>query len=509
MASSLLPPARLSKSKYIAGLQCHKRLYLEVHHPHLATPPDEEKQAILDMGTEVGELARRRFTGGVLVDVDHRRPTEALKRTAELIADGQVPAIFEGALEFGRTFVRVDILLRATGESGQDVWTLIEVKSSTRRKDHYLDDLAVQVHVATGAGLSIVCACLMHLNNEYVFDGEALNTERLFVIEDVTQAVVGRQAEVAERLSGMQRLLEEPAAPFVEPGAHCHRPYDCPFWDHCTEDKPERWIRFLPGGERAITALVKRGIATIDEIPDDHPLTVRQRQVKANVEWIGAGLRAALETVRYPVHHLDFETVMPAVPRYPGTRVYQAIPTQWSNHIEDEQGNLHHAECLIAEPTDPREELTRALLASLGTEGSICVYSSYERVLLERLAEEFPSLRRDLAAVIARLWDLHEVIERHYYHPAFGGALSIKAVLPALVPDWGYADLAIQSGGLAAQLYARMVFHETDWVEKARIKDALLDYCRRDTLAMVLIRKALRAKVDGMTVEASDALPNL
>jgi hypothetical protein len=39
-----------------------------------------------------------------------------------------------------------------------------------------------------------------------------------------------------------------------------------------------------------------------------------------------------------------------------------------------------------------------------------------------------------------------------------------------------------------------MVFEETDWVEKARIREALLKYCERDTLAMVELRKALRRK---------------
>ena len=58
---------RLSKSRYLSGLQCHKRLYLEIHAPALATSPDAATQAILAMGMEVGELARRRFPGGRLV----------------------------------------------------------------------------------------------------------------------------------------------------------------------------------------------------------------------------------------------------------------------------------------------------------------------------------------------------------------------------------------------------------------------------------------------------------
>jgi hypothetical protein len=66
---------RLSKSKYLAGRQCHKRVYLEVRAPELASEPDEQTQAILDMGTAVGECARQRFPGGVLVEADYRHPT--------------------------------------------------------------------------------------------------------------------------------------------------------------------------------------------------------------------------------------------------------------------------------------------------------------------------------------------------------------------------------------------------------------------------------------------------
>ncbi len=78
-----LPKApRLSKSKFLSGLQCHKRLYLEVHHPSLATKPDAATQAMFDMGTEVGELARSRFPGGVLVTAGYRQTEAALAQTS-------------------------------------------------------------------------------------------------------------------------------------------------------------------------------------------------------------------------------------------------------------------------------------------------------------------------------------------------------------------------------------------------------------------------------------------
>jgi len=201
-----------------------------------------------------------------------------------------------------------------------------------------------------------------------------------------------------------------------------------------------------------------------------------------------------LETIVYPVHHLDFETFMPAVPKYTDTRPYQVIPTQWSNHIEHPDGSLSHAEFLCRDERDPREDLAVTLLESLGREGSICVYSSYERSVIERLAEDFPSLRKNLKRIVARLWDLHVIIRDHYYHPAFEGSYSIKTVLPAVVPSLSYADLVIRDGGVAACEYSRMIFTVTDWIEKAQIQEALLRYCERDTLAMVELRRELRKR---------------
>lgn len=486
---------RLSKSRYLSGLQCHKRLYLEIHAPALATKPDAATQAILDMGTDVGELARQRFPGGRLVKAGYRQSREALEQTAELIQDPTVPAIFEGAFQFNQVLIRVDVLERAgVNELGQPTWRLVEVKSSTKVKSTHLDDLTIQSYVLEGAGLALADICLMHVNTQYVFDGQQLDLVQLFGLRSLSETVRSRLADVPSRLAAMQGMLEEMSAPVVAPDEHCQSPYECQFWAHCTKEKPVRWIYYLPGSSKTVALLREQGVETIDDIPDHAVLTPVQDRVKDNREWIGNGLRSALENIQYPVHHLDFETFMPAVPKFVATRPYQVIPSQWSNHIEHLDGTLSHAEYLCRDGRDPREELTATLLDSLGQEGSICVYSSYERSILERLAEEFPSLRADLKRVIARLWDLHEVIKGHYYHPAFEGSYSIKAVLPAIVSSLSYKDLAIHDGGTAACEYHRMVFAVSDWIEKAQIGEALLRYCERDTLAMVELRRELKKR---------------
>lgn len=45
---------KLSKSRFVAGCQCPKRLYWQVHEPELADEPDAAAEAIIEQGREVG-----------------------------------------------------------------------------------------------------------------------------------------------------------------------------------------------------------------------------------------------------------------------------------------------------------------------------------------------------------------------------------------------------------------------------------------------------------------------
>ncbi|MEA3008084.1 MAG: hypothetical protein QOI94_3353, partial [Acidobacteriaceae bacterium] len=85
----------ITKSKFLAGNQCLKRLYWIVHSPELAVQPDESSQSIIEQGREVGLLARQMFPGGVTVESRDRE--EAIRATRELIENPEVPAVFEGA----------------------------------------------------------------------------------------------------------------------------------------------------------------------------------------------------------------------------------------------------------------------------------------------------------------------------------------------------------------------------------------------------------------------------
>jgi predicted RecB family nuclease len=482
----------LSKSRFLAGLQCPLRLWHQCYNRDLASETSTVQKAVFDTGHEVGRLATQLYPEGILIEEDHLHHEEAVQSTLRAMENPNVPAIYEAAFLYDGVRVRVDILERL----GDGRWNLIEVKSSTSEKDIYLPDVAVQYHVLKGSGLVVEHILLMHLNNQYVYDGNSLELEQLFHHCDMTNKALIYQNQVPSLLVDFNDMLAKPGEPKIKPGRHCRNPYECEFWEYCTKDMPEHWVMNLTGiGQNRLNELAAMGIEDIRDLPETIPLSEIQRRIRAcvknNEHNFSKGLEGELKNVEYPLHFLDFETLGSAIPRYAGTRPYQTIPFQWSDHILYEDSTIEHQEYLCEGEKDPREDFIRALLCTLGSKGSIVTYTSYEEGMIRGLAKE-PSEHRDqLYALLSRIKDLHQIIKRHYYHPAFHGSFSLKSVLPAILPEMSYANLEIQEGQLASLEYLKMIDPATPTEEKEKIKKDLLTYCGHDTLAMLKIREKL------------------
>jgi hypothetical protein len=482
----------LSKSRFLAGLQCPLRLWYQCYNRELATEASPSQQAIFDMGHEVGKLATRVYPGGILIGEDHLHHQQAVHSTRTGLDDLSVPAIYEAAFTNDGLRVRVDILERL----GEGRWNLIEVKSSTSVKEVHVPDVAVQYHALRSLGLNIHQAGILHLNNQYVYDGRHLDLKQLFSFSDLTEEVIKRREEILSGLNQLREILKGESPPAISPSRHCLTPYPCEFQDHCTAATPEFWVVNLSGITRGrLGKLAELGVEDIRHIPGDFPLTALQARIRACLvnreEFIAPELADELRKVEYPVHFLDFETVAPAIPRYAYTRPFQTLPFQWSDHVLFEDGTLEHRQYLCNEDRDPREEFTTTLLEGLEKEGGIFIYGSYENEIITRLVEELPHHRRELLALLDRFRDLHAGIRKYFYHPEFQGSFSLKTVLPVLVPTMKYERLAIQEGSLASLEYLRMLDPSTSPKERERIKADLLAYCGHDTLGMVKIREEL------------------
>lgn len=499
-------PPRLSKSRFQSGRQCALKLWHDVHSPELRVPPDEALQWIFDRGNRVGELAQDRYPGGRLIEAGYRHPARALEETAAALAEAGQPdatlsAIFEPAVEHQNVFARIDVLLRVGDE-----WDLLEVKSAANAKDVYESDVAVQYWIARNAGLPIRRAGLLLLNRDYLYDGVALDLQELFRVHDVTEACEARFAQIGDQVDELQAMLAADQAPDISPGPQCTAPYTCMYWDHCTQGMtvPEHPVSNLPRvGAAGVERFREDGIETIPQIPDDYSLTAQQERVRRCVmtgeEWVSDGLSDALDKIRYPVHHLDFESMMPAVPRFGGTHPFEQLPFQFSIHTQDEPGGpAVHREYLCTDGGDPRRPLAEALLDGLdGEDGegtsTILHYAPFERTMIKYLARVLPDLSEPLLALLGRCVDLCKIMQSHYYHPGFGGSFSIKAVLPVMVPELSYDGLEISDGREASRRYEQALELEDD-AERAAIFDALRLYCAQDTLAMARLLEVLGGK---------------
>ena len=496
------PPERgplspmLSKSRFLAGLQCHLRLWYQCYNPELASKVSPAQQAIFQAGQDVGRLATDLYPKGIRIMEDHLHHEEAIQSTLAAMEDKKVQAIFEAAFLFDGVRVRVDILERLEDEK----WNLIEVKSAASVKQIYLSDVGIQYHVLRGSGLDIGMAGILHLNSLYVYDGCQLELGSLFTFSDLTEQVMSLQKDIPSLLDGLKAVLKAETPPEIIPSRLCKSPYDCEFWAYCTLEKPSFWVLDLTGiRQDRLNHLIASNIEDVRDIPDDFPLTKLQERIKTCVthqeEYVSPELEAELKDVQYPIHFLDFETFSPAIPRYAGTRPYQTMPFQWSDHILSEDGTIEHGEYLCNEDKDPREDFAMALLHTLGDEGTIFVYSNYERVVITDLAQHLPQYDEQLLGLLERFKDLMVLIKRYYYHPEFHGSFSLKAVLPALLPDMGYTGLSIQEGNLASYEYSRLLDPATPPEESLRIREDLLAYCRHDTLAMLKIRDELLKRI--------------
>ena len=486
--------SQLSKSRFLAGLQCLKRLYLECHHRELADPMEAGRQAIFDAGTAVGELARQRFPNGTLIEEQYFEHSQAVRSTQALLSDDSVPTLYEPAFTFRGVRTRVDVLVRSGGQE----FDLVEVKSTTSAKDEHIPDVAIQMYAVEGSGISIRRAYLMHINNTYVYQGRDHDPDRLFSLRDVTDEARAYAAEeMPNYLAQMWESLQLAETLDIETGRHCTTPYPCPFFGHCHRDEPEHPIRELPGlREAGYERLKASGIRDIGSIPPDFPgLSGVQRRARDSVvtgwPFVGPDLASRLGEISFPASFLDFETLSPAVPIYVGTRPYQTIPFQWSLHVRDSNGGLRHSSFLDDGSGDPRERFITGLLAAIPSQGPIVTYSSYEETVMKGLAQEFPQYESRLLALCERVVDLLRLIRGNYYHPEFHGSFSIKSVLPALVPGLAYDDLEIPEGLAATAAYARLIAGGTPQSDGAKIREALLAYCERDTEAMVRVFEAL------------------
>jgi len=482
-------PIGLSKSRMMAGLRCHKLLWWMTHEP--AAPEleiDEQLQAVFDQGHRVGALARTYVPGGVLIDLPYHAYEQRLAATRQALEQG-APAVYEGAFRADDMFVSVDILER----QGRG-FCLTEVKSTTGVKEQHLADVAVQAHVVRRSGLDVSRMEVMHLNRACAYP----DLSNLLVRADVTEMAEARLGAIHREIEAMVAMLAGPL-PSVATGAHCSKPYECPFLARCWPMLPLHHVSTLYAMRQRTLELDEQGYRTIFDLPEDLPLggaADRQRRaVQAGRVIVEPGLADALAAFVPPIAFLDFETVSLAIPVWNGCHPYDQVPVQFSCHVQDAAGGMTRHAWLAEGSGDPRPTLAERLIAACEGARTIVAYNApFERNCIRQLADAVPHLAAQLESSAERLVDLFPVVRNHVYHPDFGGSFSLKRVVPALVPEARYDGLAISEGETASLELARLLFHGDVMAPaaKERLRRELLEYCHLDTWGLVKLLECLR-----------------
>jgi hypothetical protein len=484
----------ISKSTFVKGCQCTKAFWLNKFRRDLKQQVSTSQQAIFDQGSNVGLLARELFPGGT--DVSPATPFDYAKSIAETYAainDGKT-IIYESAFQFNRVLAALDILV-----SENDGWVAYEVKSSTGVKETFILDAALQYYLITNAGVPLKDIALITINNQYIRQG-TLDINQLFTKTSILSEVKALQQNVHDKITELATISSLKTEPVVEIGRQCFSPYECDFKNYCWGHLPSDSVFDLRGrGAMDIAfGLYQQGVFTFQNMPTGLTLSERQLlQVRAhlgNSDSISIDdIREFLNTLRYPIYYLDFETFQNAVPVFDNQKPYQQIPFQYSLHVQTSpDSTVDHFSFLANTPLDCRREFIESLLGNIGEDGTVLVYNiGFEKSILNSMALLFPEHDAAIRLVISRLIDLMEPFRAgYYYKPQMKGSYSIKDVLPALVPELSYDSLEIKDGGYASQAFLNLK-NMTDEHEIASVRANLLEYCKLDTFAMIKVLEKL------------------
>ncbi|WP_369157192.1 DUF2779 domain-containing protein [Candidatus Thiodiazotropha sp. LNASS1] len=387
-------------------------------------------------------------------------------------------------------YARVDAL----ESMGNGATALYEIKSSTSvktdAKHNHIKDACFQKICAERAGQHIDRVFLVHLNGDYVRNG-AIEPGAMLVFADITEAVEEVVPSTSKEIDAALAFL---ASEQNMSGCSCvekTRANHCDAFAIFNPEVPTPSIYSLPRlRANKIDDLRSMNVLGLDDVPDDFPLSENQRIVvdsfqegepKVSVQPI----RQFLSELIFPLYFFDYETFSSAVPLLDRTSPHKHFPVQYSLHILDADGLLHHKEYLEREARLPDRLLDR-MKEDIGPEGSLVSWhASFEKTQSRQMAALFPDEADFLNDLNDRMVDLEDLFKTAYVDARFDGSTSIKKVLQVVCPHLDYSDLDVQDGASAMESWKRMLDAAPEEVDG--IAQSLLRYCERDTFAMVEI----------------------
>lgn len=431
---------------------------------------------------------RASFPLGVAIAAP-RRPTQwqlAIEHTAHCLDVGVLHD--EGGAVFGACLAsddgllaRIDVLAHGRGGA-----RLLRRRHATVGRDEDLDRVTWWAHVAARCGLRIQALGLLLVDTDFVYPGLGLYAGLYREVD--LRPVLGARP-VAQWVLAMRRLQRPGAmAPAGQAGAHC---------THCAQ-RSACDAAMAASAARAAVPDAATDAATEDPPTQNPRLQRMQRALGLGAPVVEPLAARRLQALGWPRHLLRMDTIGFAVPRWPGTRPYQALPFQWTVARLQADGTVswqHH----LAEPgADPRRAFASQLLQALGpwpSDGPVLAYNAgFERNRLLELAEHLPQQAAALQAVAERLVDLFQLARASAYHPGQNGSWSFRAMARALAPELAAID-GLDAGDVQA-LFAATLAPRLSQSTERRLRSALQTHGRRQVMVLQRLLAWLQAPTD-------------
>lgn len=486
----------LSKSEYMMYLKHPAWLWVKKHNKHLIPPVSPELQARFNEGNQFEPYAEALFPDLIRLGFNDFQSYLNLPIETQQAWDNGATAVAQGRYESDSITCISDVIRK----DGSD-YILTEIKSSTRKKDEHIYDLAFQTVVLEACGFPIKKCEIGHVNSSYVRQGE-IDPKDLVTFSDVTEDVQQKLESTKARIKQALDIANSSNIPDTAPELTRLSAYKDWMEIRLQLDPPlpENSIHFLPSMNAKIaTKLSEKNIKFIGEITDRSSLNKNtQKYLRALDHGIQTvdktALHLFLNKIKFPIYYFDYETSGGVLPIWDGTRPYQQIPFQYSLHIQKERGSeIEHKEYLHRNKENPMPKLLEALSQDIGDEGTILSWhASFEIQQNEAMAEMYPNYASFLNNMNQRMIDLKvPFADETVIDPGFKGSASIKDVLPVFKPELSYSDLDIQKGDAASRLWKEITIEKANISNRNKVYSDLIDYCKRDTWAMVEIHREL------------------
>lgn len=494
----------LSKSDYMLFLRHPAWLWLKKFEKSKLPLVDENTQAMFEAGHELEGYAEKLYSDVVRLGFSNYQEYQSLPQRTKTALDEGASTIFQGRFEVDGMTCIVDVLDKVEANT----FDLIEIKSSTRVKPKHEYDLAFQTIVLEKSGIKIRNIAIIHVNNEYVRDGD-IEPEKLTAKTDVTEAVRALIDITKKQIDKAFAVLSQETIPDPSPRYVDQIGVSDARWF-------EEWLEIYKGlnpsldpysfyflsypSAQQIGQLEDNEISKIGDIPEE--LALRSKQVtqiqttRDNKRIIDKEkIREFLDTFEYPLFFFDYETFSTVIPKFDGCRPYKDYPFQYSLHVFDSpETELRHEEYLHRENSNPMPQLIEKLKADIGESGTILTWNmSYEKGCNDRMASFYPEHKEFLESLNQRINDLMiPFSEMWFVDKGFFGSASIKNVMPVLAPELSYKELDISDGLFARRVWTQTVLEDKNRDQRDKIMLDLSKYCTLDTYAMIRILEELK-----------------